>query len=73
MYSTHFWGMHLFWWVMWILVIFVFFFFDFLPKKKRDNPLHILKRRLASGEITIEEYKERFALLAGKEQRQEIY
>lgn len=72
MYNTHFLGMHLFWWIMWLFVIFVFFFLDFSPRKKRDNPLRILKKRLASGEITIEEYRQRFALLNGSDLQKDV-
>lgn len=73
MYNYHFLGMHLFWWFMWIFIIFVFFFLDFSPHKKKDNPLRILKRRLASGEITIEEYNQCLAVLTGKEISTEVY
>lgn len=57
-------GMHMAWWVFWILMIILFFaFMEAEPKHKakrrREKPLDILKQRYASGEITTEEYEER--------------
>ena len=62
----HYWGfgMHLFWWIFWILLI-VFFFalLTPVPRKRahlyRQTPLEILQRRYANGEITTQEYEER--------------
>lgn len=62
----HFFGMHLFWWLFWILFIFILFgIFKPVPKSraKEDSPLDILKKRLASGEITTEEYQEKKRLI----------
>lgn len=56
-----FWGMHLFWWLFWLL--FVSSFFTVLtpvPRHKaRETPLQILQRRYATGEISTEEYEHR--------------
>ena len=61
-YGYHFWGMHLIWWFIWIMLIFWIFATPFnvpgLPKKK-DRPLDILKKRYAAGEINNEEYQEK--------------
>ncbi len=65
-YGYHLWGMHLFWWLFWIVLIMILFgWFEPVPKKRirNDSPLGILHRRLASGEITKEEYDERKAII----------
>jgi len=67
MYNMHFFGMHLFWWIMIAFVLFVFIFFDVPPKRRRCNPIRILKQRLAAGEITAEEYEKLLALLRKNE------
>ena len=64
-------GMHMAWWVFWILLIILFFaFLEAEPKQKakrrRENPVDILKRRYAAGEITTEEYEERKGRLEEK-------
>lgn len=58
--NDFFFGMHLFWWIFWIaLVALVFGFFDPVPRHKtKANPLGILQRRYAAGEITTQEYEE---------------
>ncbi len=57
-------GMHMAWWVFWILVIILFFvFLEAEPKHKakqrREKPLDILKRRYAKGDLSTEEYEDR--------------
>ena len=62
----HFWGMHLIWWCVWIIFIFWIFAMPYnIPymRIKRDSPLDILKKCLASGEITTEEYNEKKKIL----------
>jgi putative membrane protein len=62
----HFWGMHLIWWVIWLMFIFWIFgtpYYVPFQEKKRDAPLDILQKRLASGQITNEEYQEKKKLL----------
>jgi putative membrane protein len=60
----HFFGMHLFWWIFWLFLFVSFFFFDVpVSKKKKDNPMNILKKRFASGEITEDEYRQRKSVL----------
>ncbi len=62
MYEEHeFWGMHFLWWLFWLIIIIWIFATPWdIPgqRKKRDTPLAILKKRLAKGEITKEEYEE---------------
>ena len=60
-YNGHFAGMHLMWWIIWlILLVWIFATPWGIPgeRKKKDSPLDILKRRFANGEITKEEYEE---------------
>jgi putative membrane protein len=59
-------GMHLFWWFIWIIILIWVFATPYnIPgqRSKKDSPLNILKKRLASGEITNEEYQEKKKLL----------
>ena len=62
----HFWGMHLFWWIIWV-VIFIWIFatpYEIPGERKRKNsPLDILQKRYAGGSITKEEYEERKVIL----------
>jgi putative membrane protein len=57
----HFWGMHLFWWFIWIVLVFWIFATPYdIPgqRKKQNTPFDILKKRFASGQITKEKYQE---------------
>jgi putative membrane protein len=61
-------GMHGLWWIFWLALIGVFVFITWgRPSKRRrgprETPHEVLRRRLASGEITTVEYEERKALL----------
>lgn len=54
-----YWGMHLFWWAFWVFAMVSIFGFN-VPERTRVNrldPLVILKRRLAKGEISEDQYK----------------
>lgn len=56
--------MHLFWWIFWLFLFVAFFFFDVsASKKKKDNPLNILRKRFASEEITEDKYGQRKSVL----------
>lgn len=62
----HFWGMHLIWWFIWmILLLWVFAIPYNIPgqRAKKDSPLDILKKRFALGEINKEEYVEKKKLI----------
>lgn len=67
MYSGYnFGGMHLIWWIIWMVFIFWTFFTPWnIPGNRRikDSPLDILKRRYAAGEITKEQYLEQKKVL----------
>lgn len=67
MYYWTFWGMNFFWWLFWALMIVLFFaVLTPIPRGRMrlyEDPLSILRRRYAAGEITTEEYHERRAVL----------
>jgi putative membrane protein len=57
----HFWGMHLFWWFIWVVLLFWIFATPYdIPgqRKRQDSPFDILKKRFALGQITKEQYRE---------------
>jgi putative membrane protein len=55
------WGMHLLWWLFWIVVTATFFsVLTPVPRHRvRETPLQVLQRRYASGELSTQEYEER--------------
>jgi len=60
-HEGHFGGMHLIWWVIWIIVlVWIIFIPTNTPfyKIKTESPLDILKKRFAKGEISKEEFEE---------------
>jgi len=60
-YDGHFGGMHLVWWIIWIFLLLWIFFMPYdIPfrRKRKEDPLNILKKRFAKGKITKEEYEE---------------
>jgi putative membrane protein len=62
----HFGGMHFIWWILWMIILIWVFATPYnIPgqRKKKDSPLHILQKRLASGEITSEQYHEKRKLI----------
>ncbi len=66
LFEGHYWGMHFIWWIIWVVFIFWIFFTPWdVPgqKTKKETPLDILKKRLATGEITTDEFEERKKLL----------
>jgi len=61
LYDGHFGGMHLVWWIIWIIVIAWIFFTPYsfpFQRTKKENPMDILKNRFAKGELTKEEFEE---------------
>jgi len=56
----YFGGMHIIWWIIWILfIIWVFVTpFFYCSVRNRDTSYDILRKRFAAGEITKEEYQE---------------
>ncbi|RZJ34577.1 MAG: SHOCT domain-containing protein [Flavobacterium sp.] len=62
-------GMHLIWWVVWMGVLIWIFATPWdIPgqRRRRDSPLQLAKRRLASGTISKEEYSELLKILKRK-------
>ena len=62
----NFYGMHLIWWLIWILLLIWVFLTPWGYRSRRgkeETPLDILKKRFASGEINKEEYEERKKVL----------
>jgi putative membrane protein len=62
----HFYGMHLFWWFIWVVLLFWIFALPYnIPgqRSKKETPLDLLNKRLASGQISNEEYLEKKQLL----------
>tara|TARA_R110002124_G_scaffold113709_3_gene268166 strand:+ start:479 stop:694 length:216 start_codon:yes stop_codon:yes gene_type:complete len=69
LYEGHFWGMHFIWWIVWLVFIFWIFLTPWdVPgqRTKKETPLDILKKRLASGEINKHEFEEQKKLLENK-------
>ena len=65
-YETQIWGMHLFWWFVWVaLLIWIFATPYQIPgqRSRRNSPLEILRIRFANGQISAEEYQTRKSIL----------
>ena len=61
-------GMHAVWWIFWISVLAVVLFgfrggWGGRGQGGAESPRDLLRRRLAAGEITPDEYEQRMALL----------
>ncbi len=59
-YNGNFFGMHGGSWIFWILIAVVVYYFLINNRAKNpnvDTPMEILKKRLAAGEITKEEFE----------------
>lgn len=61
-------GMHALWWVFWIAVVIALVFWGWggAPIRRdrpRETPHEVLRRRLANGEISTEEYEKRKVIL----------
>ncbi|MGH9415153.1 MAG: hypothetical protein ACRD01_00850 [Terriglobales bacterium] len=53
------------WWIIWTLII-VWIFAWWIPGSRREvkmTPLELLQYRLARGELSVEEYEQRKAIL----------
>lgn len=61
MSNYYFWGMHWIWWILWVILLVWIFATPYdIPGQRtnKETPTEILKRRLARGEITKEEYRQ---------------
>lgn len=61
-------GMHAFWWLFWIAVVIALVFWgrggsSARRDRPREIPHDVLRRRLANGEISTEEYEKRKVIL----------
>ncbi len=61
-------GMHTFWWLFWVVLVFALVFLGWggspaRRERPRETPHEMLRRRLASGEISTEEYEKRKTIL----------
>jgi len=72
MYGASWWflGMHVFWWVFWILLLLWAYRYMVSTLKRqgsdrRETPLEVLQRRYAAGELSTPEYEDRKARLEG--------
>ena len=63
--GNQFWGMHLIWWFIWVIILLSIFAtpYNIPGPLKKNSPLNILQKRFASGEITNEEYQEKKKIL----------
>jgi len=62
----HVWGMHLIWWFIWAILLFWVFATPYtIPgqRLRKNSPHDILLRRLASGQITPEQYEKQKQIL----------
>jgi len=60
-FEGHYWGMHIIWWVIWVVFIIWIFATPWdIPgqRTKKETPLDLLKKRYAKGEISKEEYED---------------
>jgi putative membrane protein len=65
----HFFGMHIIWWLVWLIVfLWIFATPYYVPgqQKKKNSALDILQKRFASGEIQLEEYEEKRKMLSNE-------
>ncbi|MDH3208959.1 MAG: SHOCT domain-containing protein [Burkholderiaceae bacterium] len=64
----HMGGMHALWWLFWLVLIGVIVFYGWgspsvQRRRPRETPHEVLRRRLANGEITPQQYEERKTLI----------
>ncbi len=60
-FEGHYGGMHIIWWVIWVIfMIWIFATPWDIPgqKTKKETPLDLLKKRYANGEISKEEFED---------------
>jgi putative membrane protein len=64
-WANHYWGMHMFWWIFWLVVVTALLFWAWpTPTKRRDAAIEELRRAYAAGQITEDEYRHKLDVLA---------
>lgn len=61
-------GMHVLWWGFWVAVVIALVFWGLAGsgaarERARETPHQVLRRRLANGELSTQEYEQRKAVL----------
>lgn len=61
-------GMHAYWWVFWVVLVIALVFWvrgdsSARRDRPRETPHEMLRRRLANGDISAEEYEKRKVIL----------
>ncbi|HEX2692342.1 MAG TPA: hypothetical protein VHN14_37300 [Kofleriaceae bacterium] len=68
-WGYHYWGMHLFWWIFWIVLLGLLLTTGWPRSRVRarvdDDAIDTLRNRYAAGEIEEIEYFQRLAVLRG--------
>jgi len=62
----HFLGMHLVWWFIWTLLLFWVFITPYsIPGelKRKNSAIDILQKRFITGKISLQEFKDKVAVL----------
>jgi putative membrane protein len=65
-YSNYYWGMNFVWWFIWFIFIFWIFALPYkIPgqRSRKDSSFNILRKRFATGEISLEEYNDKKKIL----------
>jgi putative membrane protein len=60
-YDNYYGGMNFIWWGIWLVILIWIFAIPYdIPGQKnpKDTPLDILKKRLAAGKISLQEFEE---------------
>lgn len=64
-WSHHYWGMHMFWWIFWMVIVTTLLLWAWpTPIRRRDSAIDELRRAYASGQISEEEYRHKLSVLA---------
>ncbi len=63
-----YWGMHFFWWIIWMVLLFWIFATPYsIPgqRSRKETPLDVLKKRFAAGQITEQEFQDKKKIIEG--------
>jgi len=65
-YNQYYWGMHFFWWFVWMMFLIWIFATPYdIPgqRRRKESPLDILQKRFAAGQISSDEYSQKRKIL----------